>query len=369
MRIGVMSLSGHNHRAVVALCRWAAAAGVPVHLVARHTGDPLYLTDHAARVFVQRRSAALDVDEVATWVHHLCRQQGYQQVVIAPSTEFFNRFLLRHRRAIEAAGGLVPLVDEALYEQVSDKHAFAGLCAAHGIPVPAVFDGLPEQLPFVAKPRRYLGAARAQVKPYLVFTPAEREQFLQREAVADFFFQEFVEGESLYLLAHIARSGQVVARAQENLMQQAGGGSIILARAHGFHLEPEARPYLDMLMAAGFHGLVMVEVRRCRRTGRAVMIEANPRMWGPQQFMLDQQADPFTPLFADHGVEVAAPPVPGPAHPYYFWSGGLAGALPSCTFHNFSADRFVADYPRIAASDLFARDDTRRLHQHELCQG
>jgi hypothetical protein len=369
MRIGVMSLSGHNHRAVVALCRWGAAAGVPVHLVARNAGDPLYLTDHASQVFVQRRSAALDVDEVATWIHHLCRQHGYQQVVIAPSTEFFNRFLLRHRSAIEAAGGIVPLVGEALYEQVSDKHAFAAMCAARGIPVPAVFDGLPEHLPFVAKPRQYLGVGSAQVKPYLIFTPAEREKFLQREAVADFFFQEFVEGESLYLLAHISRSGEVTARAQENLMQQAGGGSIILARSHAFHQEPEAGPYLDMLTAAGFHGLVMVEVRRCRRTGRAVMIEANPRMWGPQQFMLDQQADPFTPLFADHGVEVAAPVLPGQAYPYYFWSGGLSPTLPPCTFHNFSADRFVADYPRIAASDLFARDDTRRLHQHELSEG
>ena len=121
-----------------------------------------------------------------------------------------------------------------------------------------------------------------------------------------------------------------------------------------------------MLIRAGFHGLVMVEVRRCRRTGRAVMIEANPRMWGPLQFMLDQQADPLTPLFADHGIEAAVPAVRGVASPYYFWSGGLSRTLPPCAFHNFSPDRFVADYARIAAADLFARDDTRRLHQHEL---
>lgn len=366
MRIGLMSLSGHNLRAVVALCRWAAAAGVPLHLVARDAGDPIHLTGYASQVFVQRRSAALDVEGVVGWIRQLCRQHGYGQVVIAPSTEFFNRFLLRNRAAIEAAGGIVPLVEQALYEQVSDKHAFAAMCEAHGIPVPAASDGLPEHLPFVAKPRQYLGASSGQVKPYLVFTPAERERFLRREAVENFFFQEFVEGESLYLLAHIARNGQVTVCSQENLMQQAAGGSIILARAHGFHQEPEARPYLGMLIGAGFHGLVMVEVRRCRRTGRAVMIEANPRMWGPLQFMLDQQADPLAPLFADHGIEVAAPAVRGAASPYYFWSGGLSRTLPPCAFHNFSPDQFVADYARIAAADLFARDDTRRLHQHEL---
>jgi predicted ATP-grasp superfamily ATP-dependent carboligase len=368
MRTGVMALSGHNLRAVVALCRWAARAGVPVHLAARDAGDPIHLTEYAPRVFVQRRSAALDVGEVTAWIGQLCSQHGYEQVLIAPSTEFFNRFLLRHRPAIEAAGGIIPLVGEALYQQVSDKHAFAAMCAARGIPVPAVFDGLPDHLPFVAKPRQYLSASSAQVKPYLIFTPAERERFLRREAVSGFFFQEFVEGESLYLLAHIARSGKVTARAQENLMQQAGGGSIILARAHDFHLEAEARPYLGMLVGAGFHGLVMIEVRRCRRTGRAVMIEANPRMWGPLQFMLDQHADPFTPLFADHGIEVAAPAAQEPARPYYFWSGGLSHRLPPCAFHNFSPDRFVADYPRIAAADLFARGDTQRLHQHETAQ-
>lgn len=364
-----MALSGHNIRAVVALCRWAAQAGVAVHAVARDANDPLYLTRYAPLVFVERRSAALDLAELVSWIHLLCRRHGYEQVLIAPSTEFFNRFLLRHRAAIEAAGGIVPLVEEALYEQVSDKQAFAGMCTARGIAVPAVLEAPPEDPPFVAKPRRYLGASGAQLKPWLILTPAERARFLRDENPADYFLQEFVEGESLYLLAHLSRDGKVTASAQENLMQQAGGGSIILARAHGFHHEPEARPFLDMLVDAGFHGLVMIEVRRCRRSDRAVMIEANPRLWGPLQFMLDRHADPFTPLFADHGLQAHAPAAQGPQRPYYFWSGGLASGLPPCTFHNFSPQRFIADYARIAAADLFARDDTLPLHRHELADG
>lgn len=366
MRRGVIALSGYNLRAVVALCRWAAAAGVPVHLVARDAADPIGLTDHAARVFVQRRSPGLDLDELLTWIHALRAQHGYGQVLVTPSTEYFNRFVLQHRAAIEAAGGIVPLVDEALYRRVSDKQAFSELCAARGIAVPAVFDGPPDTLPFVAKPRHYLSASSGRVKPWLVTTPAERAQFLEQESAEGYFFQEYVQGQSLYLLAHLSLGGRVTASAQQNLMQQPGGGSIILARVHDFHLEPEARPYLDMLLDAGFHGLVMIEVRRCQRTGRAVMIEANPRLWGPLQFMLDRHQDPFTPLLADHGFELAAPAPQGAPSRYYFWSGGLTGGLPGCTFHDFSADRFVADYARIAAADLFARDDTRRLHRHEL---
>lgn len=368
MRGGVIALSGYNQRAVVALCRWADASGVPLHLVARQGSDPIELTDHAARVFVRRRSDALELDEVLTWIHHLRVEHGHERVLIAPSTEFFNRFALRHRAAIEAAGGVLPLVDEALYLRISDKQAFADLCRDAGIAVPAVFDAPPHDRPFVAKPRHYAASSSGRIKPYLVSSAAERDAFLARERLDGYFFQEFVEGQSLYLLAHVARGGQVTACAQRNLIQQAGGGSIVLAEVHDFHLDPAAQPYLDLLAGHGFHGLVMIEVRRCRHSGRAVMIEANPRMWGPLQFMLDRGVDPFSPLFADHGLTGRSLRSEGAASPYYFWSGGLATRLGPCTFHDFSADRFVADYARIAAADLFARADTLRLHHHELAQ-
>jgi len=366
MRSGVMCLSGHNHRAVIALARWAAVTGVPLHLVGGGKADPVALTDHAGLAFVQRESPTLDVRETCAWIGALRQLHRYDRVVIAPSTEFFNRFLLRHRREIEAAGGIVPLVDEALYARLSDKQAFAELCAAHGIAVPAVFDRLPEQAPFVAKPRRYLGAAGRQLKPCLVFTADDRDAFVCDESSDDYFFQELVEGESLYLLAHLARDGRATLSAQQNLMQQRGGGSIVLARAHDFHLEPDAQPYLQLLREVGFHGLVMIEVRRCARSGRAVMIEANPRLWGPQQFMLDRGVDPFAPLFADHCVEVPRQWRSSEMGHFYFWSGGLAPQHGACTFHGYSAEGFVADYAAIAAADLFARDDSRRLHHHEL---
>lgn len=359
-----MCLSGHNIRAVVALCRWAARRGVPLHLAARDAEDPIWQTDHAAQVFVQRSSPALSLQELLGWIRTLRARHDHDRVVIAPSTEFFNRFLLRHRAPIEAAGGVIPLVDEALYARISDKEAFAAMCRDHGIAVPAEYPSLPNHLPFVAKPRRYLGADGQQLKPQLVLTDADRAAFEQAHAPADFFYQEFVDGQSLYLLAHIARNGEVTATAQENLMQQPRGGSIVVARGHDFHTEPDARPYVDMLVSAGFHGLVMIEVRRCVRSGRAVMIEANPRMWGPLQFMLDRNVDPFTPLLRDHGMTLPLPQTQEPALPYYFWAGGLSQQ--PCAFHNFSADDFVASYPAIAACDLFLRDDSRRLHRHEL---
>jgi predicted ATP-grasp superfamily ATP-dependent carboligase len=339
MRAGLLILSGYNIRAVVALCRWARAAAVPVHIVARNADDPIRLTAYAGQVFVTRASAALDPAETAGWISRLRDLHGYDAVIVMPTTEYFNRFVLAHRAAIERAGGIVPLVSAALYAQVSDKAPFAALCASHGISIPVEYDDLPDAPPFVAKPRGYGSASSGRIKPYLVRTAAERHAFLASERPDGFFFQELVDGESLYLLAHMARDGSVTSCAQENLMQQAEGGSMVLARAHALHLEPEAERYTGMLRTIGFHGLVMIEVRRSARTGRTVMIEANPRLWGPLQFTLDRGVDLFRPLLADHGVPVQAPSLPGIVRPFYFWSGGLTPSRGPVAFHNYSPDQ------------------------------
>lgn len=365
MRTGLLILSGFNMRAVIALCRWAAAAGVPVHVVARHAKDPIYLTDYAAQVMAVRTSETLDVAETTGWIAQLRGTYGYTQVFIAPSTEFFNRFLLQHRSEVEAAGGLIPLVEESLYIRISDKEAFAEICAAHGVAVPAVFDALPATYPFVAKPRSYGAATSGQIKPYLIFTADERAHFVARERPEQFFYQEFVDGQSVYLLLHVARNGSITACAQENLIQQSAGGSIVLAGVHDFHCAPAAAPYLALLASLGFHGLVMIEIRLCQRTGRAVMIEANPRMWGPMQFTLDQHVDVFAPLLADYGVYTDVIIDRPTRQSYYFWSGGLSRQQPFA-YHHFTPDRFVADYQSIASADLFARPDTRPLHAYEL---
>lgn len=366
MRPGLLVLSGFNLRAVVAFCRWAATVPLRVHLVARDAADPIYLTDYGAQVFLERTSAKLELADVTGWIARLRADQGYDRVLIAPSTEFLNRLLVKHRAAIEAAGGIVPLVDAALYARISDKQAFERMCVDHGLAVPATFATIPARLPFVAKPKIYGASKRGQIKPYLVCTADDLHEFTAREDVAAYTLQEFVEGESLYLLAHLSRSGSVTACAQENLIQQARGGSIVLARAHDFHRQPEAQAYFAMLRGVGFHGLIMIEVRRCTRTGRHVMIEANPRMWGPMQFTLDQQVDLFGALLADYGFAVQSPRPAADPRPFYFWSGGLARAHAPFAYHHYSADRFLEDYQAIAASDLFGRGDTRRLHAHEL---
>jgi predicted ATP-grasp superfamily ATP-dependent carboligase len=365
----ILCLSGYNPRAVVALCRDAAARGWPLYLVARGRQDPIFRTTHAERVLVTRDTDTLTLDALLGWIATLRQRHGHAQVMIAPSTEFLNRLLLRERAALEAAGAVVPLVDEALYARISDKHSFGAMCQAHGLAIPDELPQPPATYPFVAKPLRYAGADGRQLKPHLILGPAERARFEQNERTADFYFQAFATGRSLYLLAHLGRDGRAVVGAQENLLQQKDGGSIILAQRSDFHWTDEAGRYLAMLRAEGFHGLIMVELRQDLDSGRCVMIEANPRLWGPMQFALDNGLDLFGGLWRD---AFGSEPTPRPTLPapgggaYYFWSGGLVPASQPYAFHQYDAARLLNEHAAIAACDLFDRDDSRALYHHEL---
>jgi hypothetical protein len=102
------------------------------------------------------------------------------------------------------------------------------------------------------------------------------------------------------------------------------------------------------------------------------MIEANPRMWGPIQFALDNGLDLFGGLWRD-AFGTDAPKLSPMAAPgcgtYYFWSGGLVRDSQPYTFHNFNSDRFLEEYAAITSCDLLNRFDTRTLYHHELKLG
>jgi len=370
MSQGVLILSGYNIRAVVAFCRWATARGVPFHLVARDESDPIFLTDYAAQVLLTRASPQLTLAHLVHWSALLRAQHGYERVLLLPSTEFLNRFMLAHREELEQAGCVVPLVGQALYCRLSDKYSFGRLCSEAGIAVPVEYDSLPERFPFVAKPRSYAGIGTRQLKPHLVYGPVERDRFLLSEDRGDFYYQQYVDGRSLYLLAYVPINGQPVLFSQENLVQQPEGGSVILARADDFHLHADALPYLALLARVRFHGLIMIEVRRAA-DGTCYMIEANPRLWGPMQLVVDHQTGIFDAFLADYGFGTAAPAAAevsagaGP-RPCYYWSGGLRAGPPS--YHHFSAAALAAQQAAIAPDDIFHRHDSMPLYRHEQAQ-
>ena len=55
-----------------------------------------------------------------------------------------------------------------------------------------------------------------------------------------------------------------------------------------------------MLIQIGYYGLIMIEVKI--QDGEYYMIEANPRLWGPSQLILDAGMDLFHRFALDNGL-------------------------------------------------------------------
>jgi predicted ATP-grasp superfamily ATP-dependent carboligase len=365
MNQAVLIISGYNTRAVIAFCRWASANSIKYHIVAKSRTDPIFLTKYKEHVAITRDTAHIDAKLFHSWIQTLSRQYGYDRFLILPSTEFLNRFLLDNRKAAEAENCVIPLVDVGLYASISDKLSFAGLCESHGLDIPKEFSAIPERLPFVAKPRRYLSATGKQLVPHLISSAHELKAFLRDEDTDDYFCQQFVRGRSLYLLAYIRRHGPDVLFSQENLMQQARGGSIVLAKGSDFHQTVVAQCYVKMLHNLGFFGLIMVEVRVDESNGRCFMIEANPRLWGPIQFAVDNHVNLFGAMLDDHGFEIVGPKASTSLSSHYFWSGGITDKSAPVAYHNYSGSQFVEDFPVIRRHDIFFRKDTFSLFLEE----
>lgn len=371
--------SGYNPRALIAFFRAAARAGAEIAVLASGPNDEVFRTAYAPLVRLVRDSKALQLDLVMGDLIKIRDMYKGRQLVIAPSTEALNRFLLKHRRVVENAGFVLPLVNERLYLSISDKKSFSDLCRQAGLDVPKEYAATEELcFPCVAKPIVYQNNAGQYLNPVILTTAQAYSEFLADHDSNDFFFQEFVVGNSHYLLYYFAGGGKVYRFSQQNLLQQVGGKSIVAAVPGRIHETDIADCYESLFRSLGFRGFVMVELRETP-DGRWVMIEANPRFWGPSQLFLDSGRDFFRAFLSDCCPDVFSPPVwnlplpevykepSSPPAGAYFWSGGIAsqvvGEISVVVLSPFAPR--LADYARWAGKDVYNRPDTIELFRDD----
>ena len=363
--------SGSNTRAVVTFCRALASRGLGVHIVARTHQDPIFRTRYRRNVVAMRTLDRLDFADVDRCIREARLKTGAQEFVISPASEFLNLFLLENPDFFASRGCNIPLVDLDLYRRVSDKHSFSRICQGQGVSIPReVSLDTFSYFPFVAKPRHNVLADKRSLYPYLIHGAEDLATFRQNENVADFYFEEFVVGPTFYLLYYLSRHGEVTAWSQQNLIQQPGGKSIVLAKAAQIHDDPIAERFIDILQGLGFWGLAMIEI--IRRDDEMVFIELNPRFWGPFQLLLNA-GSPIIDRFIDDQLDLQPSTYPLPAHPEasYLWLGGMAEsrAVGKKLKWHISPPRhrtlFVASH---LWSDVYLRPDTTGLFFHELSQ-
>lgn len=364
----IVIFSGFNQRAVIAFLRVLSANNVSFGIIAKSVSDTIFLSKYKKNVLYVRKTVSASINDILDGLQITKRKLNADKLIIAPSTEYLNRFILKNRPQFEAINCFIPLVKESLYKHISDKYSFSRLCEANGIKVPSEYADICDiQLPFVAKPKQYYSkSTNATLSPVIIQTKKQKLDFINQYCVEDFYFQAFIEGKSRYLLYYFDNNHSVYKFSQENLIQQADGKSMVAAVSSDFHFSDESTKYERLFKKIKFTGFVMVEEK-----GEGYMIEANPRFWGPSQLFVDANSKLFEAFLYDYNFVSNKPPfvVETQKNILYFWFGGIIKNLcegKDLEFHNYNSDLLIEKYPTFISSDIYMREDTYEIFKEEL---
>ncbi len=353
-------------RALYAFMRTLEKYTIPYYIIASSSDDNIFNTSYKKNVLVTRKHRELDLNDIIKSVKIVQKKVQEENFLIAPSTEALNRFLLEYRPLFNELNCVIPLVNKKLYEKISDKYSFGKLCEKYDIKTPGEFLVDSIEVPCVAKPKRYISQASNQIlKPILIIEQYQLEDFLKTYEIEDFYFQEFLGGQSFYLLYYFYQDGTFMKYSQENLIQQSEGRSILAAKNSDFHLKYYSEPYENLFKSINFRGLVMIEVKLTHKG--AYMIEANPRFWGPSQLFVDAGINFFDALLYDYGIISKKPEqIDSDRVIHYFWDDGKSFEeknIKNTAFHNYSREMLFNEYTDWNKSNILKRKDTLEIHK------
>lgn len=364
--------SGSNPRAIIAFCRELERLGQAIHIIARTRQDFIFKTKYQRYVLATRRVDALDMEDLRRCISECRQKSGVSRFIICPTSEYFNAFVLKYRSFFADLDCEVALVNQTIYQTVSNKSSCSMLCQEFGIEIPQRLGKADVALPFVAKPLVNITAHGKSLYPYLIDNEEKLAQFHVNEEVTDFYFEEYITGPSFYLLFYLARDGGVYKFSQQNIAQQANGKSIVMAQSADLHETAVGDQFVTILQTIGFHGLVMVDLMHQIKTGRFVFIEMNPRFWGPSQLMVDAHSNILAAFIGDYLFDDSmrfADSVPQKS--WYLWFGGCLAnmALGYSLKWHLPRSRWAAFFIlRKLFNDIYLRRDTLHIFWDELYQ-
>lgn len=364
----VLIFSGYNMRAIIAFCRFATFNNINFKIIARTIIDPIFLSIYKSQVITLRNSQILSVGELIKYRDIVMKEIPCEKLIILPSTEYLNRFLISYKVELENHNMVIPLVNKNIYEKISDKYSFYNLCQFFGISVPRI-SNLEHKFsyPIVAKPTKYFDSDKNTLSPSILKSQTEYNNFLEKHDKKDFFFQEFIGGRSYYLLFYFVNANSFGVYSQENLIQQFNGKSIVAAESSLIHKHEITGKFVDLFISLNFSGLVMVEIKEYNN--KIYMIEANPRLWGPSQLILDASMDLFHRFAFEWELIGEIPILEYKPRISYFWSGGIIqDQLNShqLSFHNYDESKFFTNLSFFMTNDVYARNDSMKIYLDEL---
>lgn len=364
----VLVFSGYNPRAIYAFLRTLDYNHINYAIIASSNKDDILLTKYKDNVLYIRKEKNLEYLDIKKGILTIKNITKAEELLIAPSTEGLNRFLLDNRKAVEVLGCIIPLVNKETYETISDKAKFGKLCMEKGISVPKELDISRDFVPFVAKPIQYYAKnMKKALSPVIIKNTEDLYNFKCNYNLLDFYFQEYIDGKSIYLLYYFDKDGTCYKFSQENLIQQPEGKSIIAALSANYHNEDMSIEYESLFRKVGYRGFVMIEVRQYN--GVNYMIEANPRFWGPSQLFVDAEANFFEAFLYDYNLLLQSPIFQESREiTKYFWYGGVLEILRkdlNLVFYNKNEKEFLNELSEWVRYDIYNRCDTISIFNEE----
>ncbi|MDR1005493.1 MAG: ATP-grasp domain-containing protein [Bacteroidales bacterium] len=358
----IVVFSGYNQRAVIAFLRTLVKLKLDYAIVASSEKDVIFDTVYKDKVSAIRQRKALEVYDILGIFEQIKTKYNIKKCFVAPTTEALNRFLLHNKEQLEKEDIIIPLVNENLYERLSDKYSFGELCKEYGINTPLFNTDIDKaNIPCVAKPYTYFNKDNIALSPQLIMTSHDKTAFTNTYDVSDFYYQKFISGESFYLLFYFDKNQRVYKYSQKNIAQQPNGKSIVAAMFADIHNEEISSAFEKMFKALLFRGIVMIEVKE--ENGKYYMIEANPRFWGPSQLFVDADMNLFEALLFDYNLIDIEPNLVNDKKAKYLWGGGINQCIENNTdivYHDISLRQEIKTWNNY---DIYNREDTINIYK------
>jgi hypothetical protein len=283
------------------------------------------------------------------------------ELIYCPTTEFINAFVLENRQKLELLCIRLIMPSAEIYNQLTNKscstYLIHEICC---LKTPPRIDWRDAVAPCVFKPNSNIHDG-AVLYPILCFSTREVHETRALLSPDEWFVQKYIPGQSYYLCGYLSRSGEFCFYWQTNLMQQANGKSIVLART-GNNPGLDEVQFFEGLAEMGYFGPIMMEIIE-GTDNQLYFIEINPRFWGPLQLTVDACPDIFNLYASDAelGGSIASQSLVQKTGTYWYaWAKGAQDA--QCRLYP-AADEFGdAELQNLLQiHDVYRRDDTRGL--------
>jgi len=259
-----------------------------------------------------------------------------RRLILLANSDWLVRTVVRHRGELEAAGYVVPFLDEALLDQISDKATFAEVAGQVGIDVPRTvvqdfaraddptWRPAPVDVgwPLIAKAASSADYQDVEFpgkkKVFEIATPAELDDLWRRLRDAGFrgrfVAQELVPGDDTQMrsvTAYVDGRGEITLMAgahvllEEHTPNGLGNPAAMITGDQG-EVFTQARAFLA---ATGYRGFANFDVKVDPRNGRFAFFEVNPRIGRNNYYVTAAGANVARFVVADHVDGIGLEPV------------------------------------------------------------